>query len=55
MMPAQLVCELQANNMMALSLGDDPADPNAEVLTKEYLWMDDDEEDNTPKNPKFFD
>ncbi len=56
-MPAQLVCELQVtNNMLTpLSLQGSAADPNAEVLTKEYLWMEEEDDDNTPKDPKFFD
>lgn len=56
-MPSQLVCELQVtNNMLTpLSLQGSAADPNAEVLTKEYLWMEEEDDDNTPKDPKFFD
>ena len=57
MMPAQVVCELQATNhtMTPLSLQGGAADPDAEVLTKEYLWMDDEEDENPIKDPKFFD
>jgi hypothetical protein len=35
MMPAVQVNEAQVQNMMAVSLKDGSADPNAEVLTKE--------------------
>ncbi|MCR4835098.1 MAG: hypothetical protein K5899_01750 [Bacteroidaceae bacterium] len=56
-MPSQIVCELQANNMMAVSLQDGNADPNAEVLGKENTdwWYDDEGEDYNPiKDPKLF-
>lgn len=55
-MPSQFAVELQANNMMALSLYGN-ADPDGEVLTKENddweLW-DDEDESFIPKNPKYF-
>lgn len=54
LMPTQLICELHANSIMAVSLEDGNADPNAEVLTKEYNWDFWTDED-APKNPKFFD
>lgn len=54
--PSQFAVELQANNMMALSLYGN-ADPDGEVLTKENddweLW-DDEDESFIPKNPKYF-
>ena len=56
-MPAQIVCNFQANNMVAISLGG-PANPNEEVYVQEELWWldEEDEEDETPiKNIKFFD
>ena len=44
MMPALQVNEAQAENMMAVSLIDNNANPNAEVLTKEdnnwEIWSD---------------
>ena len=56
--PSQFVCELHARNIMAVSLQDGSADPDAEVLTKENsdwdLWGDDNGY-GTPQNPKFFD
>ncbi|MBR4187740.1 MAG: hypothetical protein IKO60_07270 [Bacteroidaceae bacterium] len=43
-MPALQVNEAQVNNMMAVSLRTENADPNAEVLTKEdtgwSIWND---------------
>ncbi len=56
--PSLFAVELQANNMMAVSLlGDRYADPDGEVLTKENddweLW-DDEDESFIPKNPKYF-
>ena len=56
--PSQIVCELHANNVMAVSLVDGNADPDAEVLTKEntdWDFWDDGDGYSTPKNPKFFD
>lgn len=57
--PAQLVCKLQAtkNNMITpVSLQGGTADPNAEVLTKEYIWDDDEDvvDGYIPKNPNLF-
>ena len=47
MMPAMQVNEAEVINMMAVSLQDGNADPNAEVLTKENadwdLWADSEE------------
>ena len=47
MMPAQQVREAEAMTMMALSLQDSNANPNAEVLTKEDdawgFWEDEEE------------
>ena len=44
MMPALQVSEAQVQTLMAVSLKDSPADPNAEVLTKEDnawdIWND---------------
>lgn len=57
--PAQLVCKLQVtkNMMTPYSLqGGNPADPDAEVLTKEYIWDDDEDvvDGYIPKNPNLF-
>jgi len=35
MMPAMQVCEIQVSKMMAVSMFDDEADQNGEVLTRE--------------------
>ncbi|MBR5052134.1 MAG: hypothetical protein IKW91_02795 [Bacteroidaceae bacterium] len=55
--PSQLDVELQANNMMALSMQGGTADPDKEVLTKENddldFW-DDEDDSNVLKDPKFF-
>ena len=55
--PSQFDVELQANNMMAVSLLDGGADPDKEVLTKENddldFW-DDEDDSNVLKDPKFF-
>ena len=55
--PSQFDVELQANNMMALSMQGGTADPDKEVLTKENddldFW-DDEEDSNVLKDPKFF-
>ena len=56
--PSLFAVELQANNMMAVSLlGDRYADPEKGALTKENddweLW-DDEDESFIPKNPKYF-
>jgi len=55
--PSLFAVELQANNMMAVSILDVSADPNQPVLTKENddweLW-DDEDESFIPKNPKYF-
>jgi hypothetical protein len=55
--PSQFAIELQASNMMAVSILDGSADPNKPVLTKENndwdFWADEDDS-FTPKNPKFF-
>ena len=56
--PSLFAVELQANNMMAVSLlGDGYADPSKDVLTKEnddWDFMDDEDESFIPKNPKYF-
>ncbi len=55
--PSLFAVELQANNLMALSLGYGNADPNNPVLTKEnddWDFMDDEDESFIPKNPKYF-
>ena len=55
--PSLFAVELQANNMMALSLGGGDADPSKPVLTKEnddWDFMDDEDESFIPKNPKYF-
>lgn len=57
MVPSQLAIELQANNMMAVSILDVSADPYQPVLTKEnddWDFMDDEDESFIPKNPKYF-
>lgn len=55
--PSQFDVELQANNMMALSMQGGTADPDKEVLTKENddldFW-DDEDDSNVLKDPKFF-
>ncbi len=56
-MPSQVVCELQANSIMAISTLDDAADPTKPVLGKENMdwWYDDEGEDYNPiKDPKLF-
>ncbi len=58
LMPSQLVCELQSTSgmMVPLSLqGGSSADENAEVLVKEFLFEEDEDENGTIHNPKFFD
>ena len=56
-MPSQFDVELQANNMMAISMQGGTADPDSPVLTKENddldFW-DDEEDSNVLKDPKFF-
>ena len=55
--PSLFAVELQANNMMAVSLGAGYADPSKDVLTKEnddWDFMDDEDESFIPKNPKYF-
>lgn len=55
--PSLFAVELQANNMMAVSILDVSADPNQPVLTKEnddWDFMDDEDESFIPKNPKYF-
>ena len=56
-MPSQVACELQANSIMAISILDDAADPELDVLGKENMdwWYDDEGEDYNPiKDPKLF-
>jgi len=58
LMPSQLVCELQSTSgmMVPLSLqGENSADKDAEVLVKEFLFEEDEDENGTIHNPKFFD
>ena len=55
--PSQFAVELQANNMMALSMGGS-ADPDKPVLTKEnndWEFWDDEDDNSSLKDPKFFD
>ena len=56
-MPSQFDVELQANNMMAISMQGGTADPDSPVLTKENddldFW-DDEDDSNVLKDPKFF-
>ena len=55
--PSQVACELQANSIMAISILDDAADPELDVLGKENMdwWYDDEGEDYNPiKDPKLF-
>ncbi len=56
-MPSQLVCELQSTSgmMVPLSLQGEDADKDAEVLVKEFLFEEDEDENGTIHNPKFFD
>lgn len=56
-MPSQVVCKLQANSIMAISILDGTADPGKDVLGKENTdwWYDDEGEDYNPiKDPKLF-
>ena len=55
MIPSQMVCELHANKMMALSLGG-TAD-NSEVLGKEnndWFYYDEEDDSDPIKDIKFF-
>ena len=55
--PSQIAVELQANKMMAVSLGEGRADPSKPVLTPENIDWDfwDDEDDSpSPMKSKFF-
>ena len=57
MIPSQIVCELHANKMMAVSLQGGNADPNAEVLGKEnndWYYYDEEDDSDPIKDIKFF-